>query len=663
MKKIQSPAFILVVALLAPSLLMAQAAEAKKEEQKKKEQDAPAPAPSTEQNFSIFADVGYRALVNSTGNFNTYRSVVNLGEGLKLFGLDLTINDPKSLLFDRLDIRAHGWGSEPWETARLDARKRNAYNLSVDYRNLAYFNYLPSFADPGAATGSLVSQRSFDTHMRLADVNLELFPQSWVRPFLNWDHASGSGNGVVTMFSPGNEYPVANWIRNKNELMRGGLILERKRWHATLEQGGLFFRDSSEAYTSAGRNAGNRPGTGQELNNLSQVYGTSGRSTFSRALFTANPFNWLDVTASFLYSQPWKWENFFESSTGRFLLVSNLTFYNGQRILTTGDSKLPRSSGNLGAELRPFRRMRIIETWFTDRLHNASSAFLSEQILLSGTNTIPRTGYFTDRTVWNYNQQEIDVLFDLSSKITLRGGHRYVWGDVSGYGGFLNPGPEASKLERNVGLAGLNVHLTRKLHSNLDLEVGRGDKNYFRTSLQNYTRLRWRQRYQVKENLSINTVYTLLDNENPLITSQYDFQSQDASASVLWNPTSLKRASVLGEYTWFRLRSSVDYRDPGFGTSMLSNYREQGHTANALFDLTGPKVGATPMHLSFGGSFYSSGGTRPADYYQPMARLLVPLRRNVALRSEWRYYGLSQQFYRYEGFTSHLFIISLQVTR
>jgi len=73
MKKIQSLVFIFAGVLLAPSLLKAQAAEAKKEEEKKKEQEASAaaPAPSAEQNFSIFADVGYRALINSTGNFNT----------------------------------------------------------------------------------------------------------------------------------------------------------------------------------------------------------------------------------------------------------------------------------------------------------------------------------------------------------------------------------------------------------------------------------------------------------------------------------------------------------------------------------------------------------------------------------------------------------------
>ena len=32
-----------------------------------------------------------------------------------------------------------------------------------------------------------------------------------------------------------------------------------------------------------------------------------------------------------------------------------------------------------------------------------------------------------------YNQVEFDVLFDVTSKLTLRGGYRYVWGDSSSF--------------------------------------------------------------------------------------------------------------------------------------------------------------------------------------------------------------------------------------
>ena len=31
---------------------------------------------------------------------------------------------------------------------------------------------------------------------------------------------------------------------------------------------------------------------------------------------------------------------------------------------------------------------------------------------------------------YTYNVQEVNVIFDAGSKLTLRGGHRYVWGDA-----------------------------------------------------------------------------------------------------------------------------------------------------------------------------------------------------------------------------------------
>ena len=61
----------------------------------------------------------------------------------------------------------------------------------------------------------------------------------------------------------------------------------------------------------------------------------------------------------------------------------------------------------------------------TDRLHVTSAGLLAEQILSANLNNP-----FTDRLVVNYNQQQVDVLVDVTSKLTLRGGHRFVWGDA-----------------------------------------------------------------------------------------------------------------------------------------------------------------------------------------------------------------------------------------
>ena len=54
----------------------------------------------------------------------------------------------RSASFDRIDTQGLGWGGDPWTTARVDARKMGVYDLTFDYRNIAYFNDLPSYADP-----------------------------------------------------------------------------------------------------------------------------------------------------------------------------------------------------------------------------------------------------------------------------------------------------------------------------------------------------------------------------------------------------------------------------------------------------------------------------------------------------------------------------------
>ena len=79
------------------------------------------------------------------GSNDDYRSVVNLGSGPRLFGLDFTIIDPKKRLFDRLDVRAYNWGGDPYNTVHLHASKRGIYDFNFDYRDIAYFNFLPSY--------------------------------------------------------------------------------------------------------------------------------------------------------------------------------------------------------------------------------------------------------------------------------------------------------------------------------------------------------------------------------------------------------------------------------------------------------------------------------------------------------------------------------------
>ncbi|MCC6859731.1 MAG: MtrB/PioB family outer membrane beta-barrel protein [Bryobacterales bacterium] len=644
------------------------------EEQKQEAAEASAPAPAADENISGYVDVGYRWVSGPAGNFDSYRSIVNLGEGPKLLNLDWSFQDPKKRLFDRLDVRANNWGGDPYNTARIDARKNRLYNFSFDYRNIALFNFLPSYAnllsEPGLPLGAVrplfLNQRSFDTTRRLMDVQLDLLPGTWLVPYLAYSRNSGEGRGITDFVSGSNEYPVATRLSDKTDHFRGGVRLEMRRFHVTAEQGGTTFKDDQSAFHS-GTQFGNRatPLLGQTLSltNLSEAWRIRGDSIYSKVIVTANPIDRLDLYGQFLYSQPTTDTNYSLAGTGNFALLSALRFYSGQQDLGFAEAKQPHTSGSVGAELRITRRLRVTESWMTDRFHNASSVLLTERLLSAATPEQTNRVFASPLLELNYSQQEVNLLFDVTSRITLRGGHRYVWGDARVPASELaGGGLEQGELKRHVGLAGVNYRSGQRLSANLDYEASSGDRSYFRTSLQDYHKARARARYQLMDSLSLNGSFSILDNQNPAPVLDYEFRSRDASLGLFWTPKGGKRFTLLGEYGRSTIRSSLDYRLPtALNVIENSAYRDNAHTANALGDINLSSIAGRPVKLSLGGNFFVSSGSRPTRYYQPVGRLSVPLGKHVQWNSEWRWYGFSEPFYLYEGFRTHQFITGIRL--
>jgi hypothetical protein len=73
---------------------------------------------------------------------------------------------------------------------------------------MAYFNALPSFANPL----NTFSQRSFDTRQRLWNADLDLRPGKRLQPFLSVGRQSGNGFGVSPIVMDENSYPAASAI-------------------------------------------------------------------------------------------------------------------------------------------------------------------------------------------------------------------------------------------------------------------------------------------------------------------------------------------------------------------------------------------------------------------------------------------------------------------
>jgi hypothetical protein len=616
-------------------------------------QPAESPVPSLEIQTTGFLELGYRWRTDVAGSFDSYRSVVDLGSGPKLLRTEFGLEDPKRRLFDRMDVRAYNWGDDPYSTLNVAVRKERWYDFSGDYRNIAYFNFLPSFANPQLNSvsnrGILLNERSFDIRRRTSNFRLDLLPGNWIVPYLAYERSSGFGRAITTFVSDANEYSVPSRMNDQMNNYRGGLRLERSRVSLTIEQGGTTFKDDQSLFEGLGvRNTGNRetPFLGQTLflGNLLQAYGIRGSSIYTRAAANASVSQWLNLSGEFMYSRPETDTSYRQFNTGNFAVSTQALLVTAQSRLLSSQARLPHKTATFGAEVMPQGRVRLLVSWMTDRLENSGSA--------SGVNEPVRTSDLQNE----YNHAAADIIFDVTKALTLRTGYRYVWGEGAS---FVLPVEglqqlERGNLRRHVFSGGLSFRPMAKLSINADAEGAASGHTYFRTSLHDYQRAGFRARYQLTGSLNVSVDYRVLNNQNPTPGINYDFRSQQTSIVLLWTPAGGKRVNVHGDYTRSTLRSDITYFVPQIFQRDRSLYRDNGHSVGLLIDFSLPGYRGLAPKLSAGGSLFRSSGSRPTAYYQPLVRAAIPVTRKVAWVSEWKYHGFGEAFYTYEAFRTHL---------
>jgi hypothetical protein len=633
---------------------------------------AASPKPSTEEWFTGYVEAGYQGLTGVGGSFDTYRSVVNLGSGLKLLDTDFTILDPKHRLFERLRVRADHWGDDPFSSLHVFVEKRGIYKILADVRRLSYFNDLPSYADPTRASGAALDQQSFDMRRHLGTYDLELFNNHIFSPYLEYQHDGSSGQGVTVFETSADQFAVPYTSTESTELYRAGTHITGSRFHITLEAGGTTFKNSQNTYTATSQapNPGDNTvpifGYTQGLSSLLDAYGIRGSSVFSRAVFTATPFRWLDFYGHFEYSEPKSTLNYQQYNSGAFVLESQVLLYNSEQYLIGSAASQPHTSGNVGVEVRPLRHIRLLESWSTDRLHDSGSATQNDNLISGASASTLIATALASVLATNYSQADTTVIADATSTITLRGGYRYVWGNASDMvlpttQGL--PGVIAENLRRNVFTGAVTWRPSEKVSFTGETEVGSSTGAYFLTSLYNYTKARGMGRYQLLKTLHASIDYTVLKNNNPNAGSAYFLFSHQETASLDWTPKGDK-FTFDGSYSHCSFHSEIDYLTPSTLTPTLSDYRENCHNISGYLNakLKGFTKGQI-IQLAAGGAAVLTSGSRPTNYYQPTARLVIPMTKRVGLFGEWRYYGLGEAYYGYESFRAHLLTVGLRYTR
>lgn len=624
--------------------------------------DAP---PAAESPFGVTIDVGSRWVGTIHGDPNTYRSLVNLGEGVRLNHLDLHYQKPLGKLVDSFFLQANNWGGDPYNTARVDAGKQGLYRFVGNYSNIAYFNYLPSFANPTQPYG--FNQRAYDTAIRNISNELQILPNSRFSPYVAYERNTSYGNGITTLVATGNEYPLHNLVHWGQDTYRGGVKMDFTHAHVTVEHGGIVFKDDQQVYSTEG-NYGNRPtlylGRQLFLSTGAEAYAVRGDGRFTKVLFSSNPYSWVDLYGQVLYSNPQTNANYLNTLTGNnYVIQDSILFYSTGTDLIYGNANRPHTSGTFSMEVRPLARLRVREIFETDRIKtDTNAAFASTYVNTLATTLTSSTAI--DRFESSYNRQSVEALYDITRRITLRGGYRYEWGDSLFRSSPLdqNDTIERFPMKRHVGIGGIIVRPITGLTINADAEASNGVRTYFRTGLQDYFKVRVQGRYQIRPDLHINVMFLRFENDYPVPETAYKYTAQTATAGLQWMPGNSKYISILADYSHSFVRSDISYIIPNLLQSAVSQYRDFAHTGTVVADLTLPLPGVIKPKLTAGGSFVRTSGSRPSQYYQPLGRLSVPLTRRISLYSEWRWYELNQPYYLYEGFRSHMVMSGVRFT-
>jgi hypothetical protein len=451
------------------------------------------------------------------------------------------------------------------------------------------------------------------------------------------------------------------------ESYRGGIRIELPRFHVTLEQGGTTFKNDQSTFVPPGGvyfGSQTTPVLGRRLDvtSLAQALGVRGSSLYSKGLFTAHVNRWIDVTGQFLYSQPSTDVNYQQYNYGSFASVNQLLLYSSEQNFVNASAKMPHTTGSTGVEIRPLKRVRIVDTWMTDRLHNSASAFQKD--LLGTTPPQNINTSLTSALLTNYSQVDANIFVDIAKGLVARGGYRYVWGNanelVLPFEGLTTH--DRLRLQRNIVLGGMTYRAGNKLTLSGEAEGGTSGSTYFPISLYDYQKFRIRGNLQVTPDIGVSASVSFLKDTSPL-PNKNDFLSHAESMTMQWNPKGGKRFGFLGTWEHSIVRSNIVYLIPQTLTPAVSNYWESGHTITGLVTTNLPSIFGVSAQFSGGGSFLLSGGSRATNYYQPVGKLTVPIGRHLAWNSEWRYYGFGESFYLYESFRTHLITTGLRFTR
>jgi len=612
------------------------------------------------------------------GDEGEYRSDVNNGNGLRLFGSSFTIDskDGHGRWFDKIVLNTAGLGNDNYQSVTLRVEKNGLYRYDMTWRLNAYFN-------PGLTVAG--GEHLMDTTRRIQDHDLTLLPQSRIRFHLGYSRNTEDGPALSTAQEfnlNGSGYPIFTNVRRQwNEYRLGG----EARFHGfqfTVMRRWDFFKDDTPA-TSAGVEAAGTLTDQTVLQQFNRAQPIHGSSPAWLGNLHGRRKRW-GVNARLTYVSGNNDFALDEYAAGLDQFGNAAT----RQILVGGDARRPDLAGDFSISFFPTEQLTLVNNTSisSNRIDGPSS--YSEYFTGTNLGTTVYFRYLGIRTITN----STDINYRPNQWLGFYGGWHYSDRLVRTGEGLTLPA-FANSTQNNTyqvvnqlqsGLAGVRIRPWKPFTINLEAELGRTTNPLTTISDKNFHTLGGRAEYRVRKVQLWANYREAYDFYSSF--SLYSSHSRSYSANASWSPRDwfsldatynklhLDSSSFLAFFAGVsRSTLQANYRSTYISNIHAGNLgaRFQIRRRTELYlgysitkDVGDGRASAVPAGTTDPiAALLDSVQTFPLTYTSPLARLSIRITPKIRWNAGYQFYdymetfgllGYYQNFHAHTGYTSVL---------
>lgn len=621
-----------------------------------------------EYNVTNSWEAGYR-IHSVDGNRGKYRSDVNFGNGVRLFGgtLGMHSRNGRGRWFDELTADLRGLAGDPYSFASVRAKKNQVYSYEMVYRGSEYFNPAQVLSDGNQFLG---------TTRRLQDHDLTLAPRSAVRVRAGFTANRQSGEGYSTgqwFDARGDTFAFLTGVRRAQTEARVGADVVLRRFRLSVTRAWEFFKDDTR-FAMPLDGVGANPDDRTTLEALRRDEPVRGRTPSWRGTLHWEPVRWLIAQGrgthaagerDFLYDEAARGTDRFGADRNRQILLSG----SGRRVV---------SSGSGTVTLRP------AEAW------NLSHQFAFHQTRMEGDARYAE---------WSNGSQGLALASFQNLGIRLvSNASEVAWQPrkwVALYGNFQVSERQVRSRElletalpatapfvtqtnrQKAGAGGVRLQPAKGWRIFAEAETGKNDRPFYPTSDKDYTAQHARVSYR-GGGVFLEGQFRRFTNTNSASLFLHSATGRDWAFQGGWSPAGavqfdagyshIHRNTLTGlaYFANFTLQAADrSYYLSNIGAAHASATVRMGKRADlwVSYNWTEDRArsgaaGAAALTVPETASFFAGAQVFPFSWQSPMARFSVVLRPNLRWNAGWQSYryrervAASQDYNAHTGYTS-----------